>query len=83
MFLDIISEFLSSCPLFSGKNITQNYLSPSLSSVGIFQVAENPILKSYTDGGGLISKGLFAFVFIQNKTNKIIILIAFLVFFLQ
>jgi hypothetical protein len=39
--------------------------------------------ESYTDGGGLTSKGLFAFVFIQNKTNKIIILIAFLVFFLQ
>ncbi|MBQ2890745.1 MAG: hypothetical protein IJE44_03760 [Clostridia bacterium] len=53
MFLDIISDFLSSCPLFSGKNIIQNYLSPSLSSVGIFQVAENPILKSYTDGGAL------------------------------
>lgn len=53
MFLDIISEFLSSCPLFSGKNITQNHLSPSLSSVGIFQVAENPILKSYTDGGAI------------------------------
>ena len=53
MFLDIISDFLSSCPLFSGKNIMQNYLSPSLSSIGIFQVAENPILKSYTDGGAL------------------------------
>ena len=53
MFLDIISEFLSSCPLFSGKTIMQNYLSPSLSSVGIFSVSENPILKPYTDGGAL------------------------------
>ncbi len=53
MFLDIISDFLSSCPLFSGKTIIQNCLSPSLSSIGIFQVAENPILKSYTDGGAL------------------------------
>lgn len=53
MFLDIISDFLSSCPLFSGKNITHNYLSPSLSSVGLLSVADNPVLKTYTDGGAL------------------------------
>ena len=53
MFLDIISDFLSSCPALSGKNITQNYLSPSLSSVGILSASDNPVLKTYIDGGAL------------------------------
>ena len=53
MFLDILSDFLSLCPVLSKRTISENFLSPSLSSVSLVSVADSPVLKSYTDGGGL------------------------------
>ncbi len=53
MFLDILSDFLALCPALKGRKLTQNYLSQSLSSVSLISVANSPVLKSYTDGGGL------------------------------
>ena len=53
MFLDILTEFFKLCPALSGKSINQNFLSPSPDACSLTAVAENPVYKSYTDGGAI------------------------------
>ena len=53
MFLDILTEFFKLCPALSGKTINQNFLSPSPDACSLTAVAENPVYKSYTDGGAI------------------------------
>jgi hypothetical protein len=53
MFLDILTEFFKLCPALTGKTINQNYLAPSPDACSLTAVAENPVYKSYTDGGAI------------------------------
>lgn len=53
MFLDVLAEFFKNCPALEGKNICVDYLSPDLGSASLISVAENPVLRSYTDGTAL------------------------------
>lgn len=53
MFLDILTEFFKLCPALAGKNINQNFLAPSVGSCSLSAVSENPVYKSYTDGGAV------------------------------
>ncbi|MBE7012199.1 MAG: hypothetical protein E7415_05950 [Ruminococcaceae bacterium] len=51
MFLDIITDFFKLCPALSGKKLNQNFLAPSVSSCSLLAVSDNPVYKTYTDGG--------------------------------
>ena len=53
MFLDILCDFFTLCPALSGRKIMQNYLMPSTGSACLLAVPENPVYKTYTDGGVL------------------------------
>ncbi len=53
MFLDILTEFFKLCPALSEKKLNQNYLAPSSDACSLTAVAENPVFRSYTDGGAV------------------------------
>lgn len=53
MFLDILTEFFKLCPALTGKTINQNYLAPSPDACSLTAVAENPVYRTYIDGGAV------------------------------
>lgn len=73
--LEKIKEFIATCPLLSGGKINLDYLEDEIDSYSIDKTPSNPILKPYTDGGG-IYQITFDFVVaapyskIENLTNS-------------
>lgn len=53
MFLDILANFLTLCPVLKDKKINIDYLSPALGSVSLISCGDDPVYRSYTDGGAL------------------------------
>lgn len=73
--IELIKEFIATCPLLSGGKINLDYIEDEIDSYSIDKTPSNPVLKPYTDGGNLMQI-TFDFVVtapyskIENLTNS-------------
>ena len=50
--MELIKEFIETCPLLSGGKINVDYLEDDIDSYSIDQTPVNPEINRFVDGGG-------------------------------